>query len=63
MNKPEYQFRDKIILIPGSTQGIGAETAKLFDFRGSKGIVICGRNTERGDGIKEEKDVHEEMTL
>ena len=54
MNKPEYQFKDKIILITGSTQGIGAETAKLFAFRGAKGIVICGRNTERGNGIKEE---------
>ena len=38
------QFKNKIIIITGSTQGSGAETAKLLASRGAKGITICGRN-------------------
>ena len=48
------QFKDKIIVITGSTQGIGAETAKLFASRGAKGITICGRNKKKGLKVKEE---------
>ena len=36
------QFKDKIIVVTGSTQGMGAETAKLFASRGAKSVVICG---------------------
>ena len=48
------QFKNKIIVITGSTQGIGAETAKLFASRGAKGITICGRKEQDGLKIKEE---------
>ena len=48
------QFKDKIIVITGSTQGSGAETAKLLASRGAKGITICGRNAKKGKQIKEE---------
>ena len=48
------QFKDKIIVITGSTQGIGAETAKLFASRGAKAITICGRNGEKGMKVKKE---------
>ena len=34
------QFNDKIIIVTGSTQGSGAETAKLLASRGAKGITI-----------------------
>ena len=44
----KYQFKDKVIVITGSTQGIGAETAKLFASRGARAITICGRNEEQG---------------
>ena len=37
------QFEGKVIIITGSTQGSGAETAKLFSARGAKAITICGR--------------------
>ncbi len=40
----DSQFKDKIIVVTGSTQGSGAETAKLLANRGAKGITICGRN-------------------
>jgi len=38
----------KIAIITGGTQGLGAEVARLFAERGAKGIVICGRNAEKG---------------
>jgi len=46
------QFKDKIVIITGSTQGIGEETAKLFAHRGAKAITICGRNEEKGKDVK-----------
>ena len=48
------QFKDKIIVITGSTQGSGAETAKLLAMRGAKGITICGRNVKNGKLVKKE---------
>ena len=48
------QFKDKIIIVTGSTQGSGAETAKLMATRGAKGITICGRNEEKGNKVKNE---------
>ncbi len=48
------QFKDKIIIVTGSTQGSGAETAKLLARRGAKGITICGRNEKKGKKVKEE---------
>ena len=40
-------------MITGSTQGSGAETARLLAKRGAKGITICGRNAEKGNKVKE----------
>lgn len=48
------QFNDKVIVITGSTQGLGEETAKLFAHRGAKAITICGRNEENGNRVKKE---------
>ena len=48
------QFKNKIIVVTGSTQGSGAETAKLLASRGAKGITICGRNQEQGLQVKKE---------
>ena len=46
------QFKDKIIIVTGSTQGSGAETAKLLAHRGAEGITICGRQESEGLEIK-----------
>ena len=54
ITETKNQFQDKVIVITGSTQGIGAETAKLFASRGAKGITICGRNEKQGLKVKEE---------
>ena len=48
------QFEDKIAIVTGSTQGSGAETAKLLAHRGAKGITICGRKEKEGLEIKEQ---------
>ena len=48
------QFKDKVIVITGSTQGSGAETAKLFAHRGAKAITICGRQENEGESVKNE---------
>ncbi|QGA56194.1 MULTISPECIES: SDR family oxidoreductase [unclassified Brucella] len=42
------QLKGKIAVITGSTQGLGAATARLFAERGAEGLVICGRSAEKG---------------
>ncbi len=48
------QYNGKVIIVTGSTQGSGAETAKLLAHRGAEGITICGRNEKKGLKVKEE---------
>ena len=48
------QFKNKVIIITGSTQGSGAETARLLAARGAKAITICGRQENKGKKVKEE---------
>jgi NAD(P)-dependent dehydrogenase (short-subunit alcohol dehydrogenase family) len=42
----------KIAIVTGGTQGLGEATAHLFADRGVKGLVICGRNAEKGEKVK-----------
>ena len=42
------QFEGKIVVITGSTQGLGEAVAHLFARRGAEGLVICGRNIDNG---------------
>ncbi len=47
-------FQGKVAVITGGTQGLGEGVARLFAARGADGLVICGRNTTRGEAIAKE---------
>lgn len=44
-------LQGKVILITGSTQGLGEEIARLAVERGAAGIVLTGRSAERGEAL------------
>ena len=44
----EDGFNDKIYVVTGGTQGIGAAAAVALARAGAKGVVICGRDRKRG---------------
>ena len=41
----------KYAIITGSTQGLGEAIARVFVARGAAGLIICGRNAERGQAV------------
>src|SRR5512134_197720 len=41
----------KYASVTGSTQGLGEAIARLFVERGAAGLIICGRNVERGKAV------------
>jgi len=43
----------RVAIVTGSTQGLGAAVAELFAERGASGLVICGRNAEKGKRVAE----------
>ena len=45
------RFEGKIALVTGSTQGVGEAVARRFVAEGAAGIVVCGRNPDRGAAV------------
>ena len=41
-------FQNKVAIVTGGTQGLGAEIASLLAKRGAQALVICGRNQANG---------------
>jgi inosose dehydratase len=51
VNDLSRQFADQYGVVTGGTQGMGEAVARLLAGRGAAGIVICGRNAERGVAV------------
>lgn len=47
-------FQGKYAVVTGSTQGLGAAAARLLAERDAAGVIITGRNAERGDAVAAE---------
>jgi len=48
------QLDGKVAVITGGTQGLGQATARLFAARGAAGLILCGRNLDKGQKIAAE---------
>lgn len=46
-----FSLSGKYAIVTGGTQGLGEAIARLFVARGTAGLIICGRNAERGQTV------------
>jgi NAD(P)-dependent dehydrogenase (short-subunit alcohol dehydrogenase family) len=42
---------DKVVVVTGATQGLGAEIARRAAALGAAGIAVCGRDRDRGEAV------------
>ena len=50
-NSVQKEFEGKICIVTGATQGVGAAVAKHFAEGSAEGVVVCGRNSQRGTAV------------
>ena len=54
MSTEPQQLAGKVAVVTGGTQGLGETIARLLVARGAAGIVVTGRNVERGERVRVE---------
>ena len=47
-------MQGKFAVVTGSTQGLGEAAVRLFAERGAAGIIVSGRNVDRGNAVAED---------
>ena len=52
MNPDLSSLNGKYAIVTGSTQGLGEAIARLFVARGAAGLIVCGRNVQRGQAVQ-----------
>jgi NAD(P)-dependent dehydrogenase (short-subunit alcohol dehydrogenase family) len=50
----DQRLQGKVLVVTGSTQGLGAAIARRAVGLGAAGIVVCGRDRERGAAVRDE---------
>lgn len=43
----------RVLVVTGSTQGLGAAIARRADSLGAAGVVVCGRDRARGEAVRD----------
>jgi NAD(P)-dependent dehydrogenase (short-subunit alcohol dehydrogenase family) len=49
-----HRLSGKVVIVTGSTQGLGAAIARRVVALGAAGIVVCGRDARRGAAVRDE---------
>jgi NAD(P)-dependent dehydrogenase (short-subunit alcohol dehydrogenase family) len=49
-----HRLHGKVVVVSGSTQGLGAAIARRVAALGGAGVVVCGRDAQRGATVRDE---------